>query len=151
MGCDIHVHTEIKVGGQWHHYSQPRISRSYWLFALMAGVRTSEVVPQAMFPQRGLPEGLSFTTQLSADEWEADGHSHSWLTGSEMAKVIAEYDRLRYDAAKQKEDRESWFSLEHECFGYLFGNGWDFNPDEDHGEAYPSCVEDVRVIFWFDC
>lgn len=24
MGCDIHFHTEVKIGGQWHHHSQTR-------------------------------------------------------------------------------------------------------------------------------
>jgi len=39
MGCDIHWHSEVKVDGVWHHHSNPRISRDYWLFALLAGVR----------------------------------------------------------------------------------------------------------------
>lgn len=151
MGSDIHVHTEIKVAGVWHHFSQPRIGRAYWLFALMAGVRTSEVVPQSLFGEpRGLPEGLSFTTQLCADKWEEDGHDHSWLSGPEMARVIEEYDRLRTERAGKE---GAWFSLEHERFGYLFGNGWAFDPTEERedGDGIPACVEDVRVVFWFDC
>jgi len=152
MGCDIHIHTEIKVGGVWHHFSQPRQPRAYWLFALMAGVRTSEVVPQRMFPQRGLPDDISFTTKLCYEDAEESYYPHgqSWLTGMEMAKVIEEYDRLRTKDAEQRNDKSRFFSLEHESFGYLFGNGWAFDPNEKDSEAYPECIEDVRVVFWFD-
>ena len=39
MGCDIHAHFEIKVDGEWLHYSQANINRNYRLFEKMAGVR----------------------------------------------------------------------------------------------------------------
>lgn len=39
MGCDIHLHIEIKMNGLWRHYSMPHIERDYCLFGVMAGVR----------------------------------------------------------------------------------------------------------------
>ena len=41
MGCDIHLHAEIKVNGKWEHYAHPHIRRDYRLFAKMASVRNA--------------------------------------------------------------------------------------------------------------
>jgi hypothetical protein len=34
MGCDIHAHVEIKIGGKWHHYNHPSTDRRYVLIEL---------------------------------------------------------------------------------------------------------------------
>ena len=44
MGCDIHLHVEVKIKGKWLHYNHPNIDRCYWLFTKMAGVREIEGV-----------------------------------------------------------------------------------------------------------
>jgi hypothetical protein len=153
MGCDIHLHTEIKVNGVWHHYSQPRINRSYALFSKLAGVRAVEDVTPIVEP-RGLPPDLSFTTQLDYAYAEQcyPPHDESWLTGEELEDVLnwltarKEEERKRLGAAGQEVE---WFDAHHHMFGYLFGNGWKLYPDE-RGSAYPAEIEDVRAVFWFD-
>lgn len=153
MGCDIHLHTEIKVNGVWHHYSQPRIGRSYHLFCKMAGVRgpIDGIVPVS--EPRGLPDGLSFTTNLDIRRWTGDGHSFSWLTSVELAAVIKWNDERMTEWKKRKNAEDGhpeyggWYSTEHEYFGYLFGNGWDL---EKYRSDYPAEIEDVRAVFWFD-
>lgn len=27
MGCDIHLHIEVKINGAWEHYATPRVDR----------------------------------------------------------------------------------------------------------------------------
>ena len=39
MGCDIHAHVEIKIGGTWHHYNKLGLQRNYELFQAMAEQR----------------------------------------------------------------------------------------------------------------
>ncbi|KKK61066.1 hypothetical protein LCGC14_3018060, partial [marine sediment metagenome] len=93
MGCDIHAHIEIKVGGEWHHYSQPMVDRDYRLFTRMAGVRKSDVEP--ISAPRGLPQDITFTTRFDAEQhWGEDGHSHSWLSCKELAALVEWYDGL---------------------------------------------------------
>ena len=78
MGCDIHVHFEIKLNGKWEHYSNPSIDRNYELFAKMADVRNdyeNPIIPIS-FP-KGLPKDLSVVTKFEVDHWGSDGHSHS--------------------------------------------------------------------------
>lgn len=140
MGCDIHLHTEIKVRGVWHHYSHPRINRNYRLFSKMAGVRAHEDDDPPIAQPRGLPEGLSFTTQFDADRWGIDGHSHSWLSATELAGLVEWMD-------SQHKDGNKWWSWEWEELGYLFGNGWNVHA---YPTDYPDGLEDARVIFWFD-
>lgn len=41
MGCDIHLHAEVKIKNAWHHYAHPSVPRSYPLFSIMAGVHES--------------------------------------------------------------------------------------------------------------
>ena len=165
MGCDIHLHTEIKVNGVWHHYSHPRIQRDYRLFAKMAGVRNYEdfrITP--VTEPRGLPADLSFTTKFDSDLWDADAHSHSWLSGKELGEVFRWYEELVIEASQESENPKSWYSVEHEFFGYLFGNDWgsqvcDHEDCGKHPALARACrierevqpdVEDVRAIFWFD-
>lgn len=139
MGCDIHLHTEVKIDGKWHHYGAPNVPRSYRLFGLMAGVRNDEVEPIAA--PRGLPDDISEVTALSAKRWGSGAHSHSWLSSEELA-ILDE----RWYALGMGRTLES--DLEHHYFGYLEGNSWaGFSryPDER-----PKGIEDVRFVFWFD-
>lgn len=34
MGCDLHLHAEIKVKDRWEHYSEMKTYRSYEMFGL---------------------------------------------------------------------------------------------------------------------
>ena len=82
MGCDIHVHTEVKIDGVWHHYGNPWVARNYALFGLMAGVRDGEQEP--IVQPRGLPANATELTVFCARKWGNDGHSHSWLGADEI-------------------------------------------------------------------
>lgn len=133
MGCDIHLHVEVKIKGKWEHYNNPYISRNYRLFAKMAGVR-AEKYDEPIAQPRGLPADLSLVTQFDATYWGEDGHSHSWLSDAEAGE------------AQKTEEREH-----PPIFGYLFGSYIDSYikyPDEQLNEMG---YEAARVVFWFDC
>ena len=134
MGCDIHVHTEVKIDGLWHHYGSPYVDRYYTLFGYMAGVRNTDVIP--ISEPRGLPDDITLITWIDNDRYGIDGHSHSWLSGPEVTQL----EELL------KPHNEQYFYIER-IFGYLFGNGWDFH---EYPEEYPPQLEDARVVFWFD-
>lgn len=144
MGCDIHVHTEVKINGVWHHYGTPYISRSYSLFSRMANVRNS-VKGSADYDEpisepRGLPADVSFLTKFTSDDFDSDGHSHSWLSGEEMMGLEEWYKKQPW----ADKNRGFWG---YETFGYCFGNGWHI---AKYPDDYPQGVEDARVVFWFD-
>jgi hypothetical protein len=144
MGCDIHAHGEVKINGEWHHWSQPYISRRYSLFARMANVRNHEGDDwiEPISKPRGLPEDVTYLTKFDSDRWGVDGHSHSWLSGEEL-------DQLEKwtDAEFKKYETEGWWNLCHHAIGYVFGNGWDV---KKYPNDYPDGVEDARLVFWFD-
>lgn len=55
MGCDIHLHTELKINGQWQHYSAPSISRDYHLFGRLSMPRYHDVtVPEGIQDARAV-------------------------------------------------------------------------------------------------
>lgn len=136
MGCDIHTHFEIKVDGEWLHYSQANIRRNYRLFEKMAGVRGES--KNAISLPRGLPNNLSKITQLEVDYWDTDAHSHSWLSTDEIKEIHKFHEELYEEGWKI--DMEQW--------GYLYGNGW--NDFHEFRDSYPEWVEDIRMVFWFD-
>lgn len=123
MSTDVHAHFEIKVFGEWEHYSQPKIPKDYALFEKMAGVRG--YVVNAIVAPRGVPHDVSITTRLCAEHVGVDGYGHSWFGLPEICEIIEYYPDERW--------------------GYLFGNCWTDINDR------PSFIEDVRLIFWFDC
>lgn len=137
MGCDIHVHMEIKLNGQWEHYSIPRISRNYALFEKLAGVRGE--VENAIAPPRGLPDDVTTVTKFDCSYWGLDGHSHSWISSQEFAEIYAYHETL-------VANKDYWYLSD--IYGYLFGN--DFKDFWVYREDYPKEVEDFRMIFWFD-
>lgn len=133
MGCDIHVHFEIKLNGKWEHYSQPRIERNYELFGRIAGVRNEDIRP--ICPPRGLPRDCSITTAFCAGR--AKGHAHGWLNATEIETV---FDFHRHITKNNMLAFEQW--------GYLFGNGW--NNFLEFRDDFPKEIEDIRMVFWFD-
>lgn len=140
MGCDIHGHVEFKKDGVWHNWSTVDIDRNYDLFAKMANVRNDGTVEPVADP-RGVPMDISMEVAMDINQWDCDGHSHSWLSGPEMEAV-------------KKWAEEKWPDFQNQywkLFGFLFGNyPWDYvRPDLDPYYKKLS-IEDVRLIFWFD-
>lgn len=136
MGCDIHAHLEIKIAGKWEHYSTLNIRRNYWLFGRMAGV-LGDAEPIAQ--PRGLPSDISLVTKMEVECYGEDGHTHSWLTPTEVGSVQAQHESQAPDGDEMSVWRQ---------WGYLFGNsigGW-----VKHPKDYPAAIEDVRLVFWFD-
>ena len=134
MGCDIHLHIEIKMYGEWLHYNHPSINRWYDLFAKMADVRNGGHI-DPITDAKGLPEDATKTTAFDSLHWGVDGHTHSWLSSLEIE------DLFRWIEIRQG---ESW-----KMFGWLFGNGLEhFHAYGEEG--YPKGLEDVRFVFWFD-
>ena len=134
MGCDIHIHAEIKVRGKWHHYDQPDCDRNYLLFEKMAGVRGE--VSNAISAPRGLPENATFTTKFDAKHWGSDGHSHSWLSSKEVGQLATWWEANGNGGLFARWDQ------------WLFGNpysGWTKYPQDR-----PKGLDDFRFIFWFD-
>lgn len=147
MGCDIHLHIEIRVNGKWEHYGAPQVQRDYDLFALMAGVRNySNSVPVAK--PKGLPEDVSLLTEMhwksSVDDW----HTPSWLDEEEIRELRKRYQQL-YVEPVSGSGHYLDYDLEFGVLGtYIFGSRLtDFKdfPDE-HDMNYDA----VRLVFWFD-
>lgn len=141
MGCDIHLHIEVRVDGSWEHYAHPNIERYYQMFSRMAGVRQCDGIP-ALSPPRGMPDNPSFMTKFDCDHEGIDGHSHSWLNATEI-KVLED----EFDAGGQwcPKNNNLWW---HQQFGFLFGSS--FGHLHNYPDSYPKEVEDVRFVFWFD-
>lgn len=135
MGCDVHIHAEIKVGGKWLHYDQPDCNRDYALFEKMAGVRGE--VENAIAAPRGIPKNATATTKFDAKHWDSDGHSHSWLGSKEIAELAEWHEK---HGAKGLFDRK-WDQ-------WLFGNS--YSGFTKYPLDRPKGVQDVRFIFWFD-
>ena len=95
MGCDIHIFLErknndncwldsmiYKNDNRYGHKFMPLSDypRNYTLFATLAGVRGDEPIA---YP-KGIPEDCSPEYKKLCDDWDGDGHSHSYFTLSEL-------------------------------------------------------------------
>ncbi len=139
MGCDIHLHVEAKIKGKWEHYSHPFISRNYWLFSRMAGVRDNGEICAIAKP-RGLPGDISASTQFDAGQWGSDAHTCSWLSAGEAGEVQRQYEERHGGTSHPP------------LFGYLYGNDIDcyVTPGSDSARLKALGFEDARIVFWFD-
>lgn len=113
MGCDIHLYVEKKIDGQWQilgdfereenddggtwisggrFYS----GRNYNLFAILADVRNGRGFAgcktgegfQPISEPRGVPDDASPEYKAIVDQWDVDGHSHSFHT----LRQLLDYD-----------------------------------------------------------
>lgn len=136
MGCDIYLHTEVKINGKWHHYARVWIQRNYLIFAKMANVRNYDGMVKPISLPRGLPFDVTELTNFDYKYGEADWHSESWLKAEEITE-LQEYIENDLDI---RNIESQW--------GYLFGNGWD--SFRKYPDSYPPGLEDIRFVFWFD-
>ncbi len=141
MGCDIHVHTEVKINGEWYHLGHPRVGRDYELFSKMAGVRNYDPIIEPLAEPRGVPADATFLTKFDYEHMGSDAHTPSWLSCEEIEKLEEWYVKLWYERAP---DKHHYIEKE---FGYVFGNGW--NVKRYPSDNWPG-IEDSRWIFWFD-
>jgi hypothetical protein len=143
MGCDIHLHVEIKIDGVWEHYAHPNISRNYALFARMAGVRGNDYIKPIALP-KGTPKDMTKVTRLDFEAWGADAHSASWLGLRDIVMLEGWLDGQNWG------DSALSTSLEHTILHtYLFGSSFSslvLYPDDNRVQG----LEDVRFVFWFD-
>jgi hypothetical protein len=141
MGCDIHLHVEVKINGEWHHYAHPYVERDYSLFGRMAGVRDEAQEPVA--PLRGVPSDATFLTRYDYKLWGEDSHSASWL-GPKEVHALANWWKKRNPSAMSFE----WDAISQTYLLRSSFTGFVDYPDEN-ARKHPG-LEDFRFVFWFD-
>jgi hypothetical protein len=144
MGCDMHLHIELEIDGEWEHYGHPNISRDYTLFAKMADVRNyAEIEPISV--AKGVPDDMSKITKLNYERWDSDAHSASWLNIVEIMQLES-----WLKSRKTPDNNYLCYHLEHSILHtYLFGNSFSGTvkyPEDMEGLG----IQDVRFVFWFD-
>lgn len=131
MGCDVHMHIEIKIQGTWEHWGNPQVPRNYEVFARLAGVRGDA---EPIDRPRGLPGDATTATQWDSYRWGDDAHSHSWISSAEAADLMSWSDAEKLDYHR----RWDWVA------------GTDFRGFIDFPDDRPKGLDDFRLVFWFD-
>ena len=131
MGADIHTMLEKEINGKWvlvhvPHWNAPAERRNYARFAKLAGVRGDGPAP------KGAPSDISEGARYRLRKWGDDARSISYDTLIRFLDVCKETDRddVFYN--------DTWKYSDF-CEHYL---GIGFDKDE--------CVDDFRVVYWFD-
>ncbi len=122
------------TGGDCYH------DRNYVLFTLLAGVRHCIDDYEVMFEPRGVPADATPEFKQLSEEMGSAGHSHSWLTLSEIESIV-------YTASMPMVDDE----LTEVIKNHVAGEFWDGLVKQQMrpiAEKYGS--ENVRIVFFFD-
>ncbi len=141
MGCDIHAFKEVKVNGQWHCFGEAPIERNYRLFGWMAGVRQPE---ERLFITKGLPDDVTVPVKFLSDGWDCDGHTHSYLTSSELKELRLKIEKEANNGEPIGHDH--WATEQFGDIGCKPVLGM-VGYDDLELETW---VEDHRLVFWFD-
>lgn len=128
MGCDIHAQIFVQdaYGGDYGEYwpmADIEISRDYTLFAAMASVRNYGRGIEPISEPRGIPPEIP-THKLSGWLQDTDdGHSHSWLGGSEFEDAIMRAGNRNNSAKAALEYMRVWFRMgKHVMIVFCFDN-----------------------------
>lgn len=143
MGADIHMYVEKKKDGEWKGVLGPDPyadfknegfvdwvdswiykGRNYELFALLADVRNDGSIEPIENP-RNLPEDITDFVNRHAENWEADGHSHSYFYLSDLLTI----------------EEKTWIEIDDWFYENVIGKLRLLE-----GEVKDS----VRIVFWFD-
>ena len=88
MGCDIHVHIEVLIEGEWHHYMPLQCPRHYDVFSRMSKCGRGQYEP---ITERRFPSNASLITELSRSSYQGIDHSHNWLYLKEILEISEEF------------------------------------------------------------
>ena len=82
-------------GGEWYLSWDLYGERNYQMFALLADVRNGGLIDPISEP-RGIPDDASAGYLYKVNQWDMDGHSHTYYTLQELLEV----DWESYDFAE---------------------------------------------------
>lgn len=143
MGCDIHFYVEVRKGKNWESADRwsvdpsdgvPYIDdpdkfysgRNYYLFSILAGVRSYDNAYEPICNPRGLPSGLSKEVEDECERWDVDGHSQSYFTLAELLEI-------------DWQKNENWRNATGRFVLHTL-----------HRMRQLGDPENVRCVFWFD-
>lgn len=200
MGCDIHMYVEYKKKfidqeEKWVHgdYFKPNPyfgsehedkfkrmelhgNRNYSLFSTLVGIRDYTDSIKPVSEPKGLPEDASEYVKEASQEWDGDGHSHSYLTLKEMKEYqltdpIIPYTGL-ISPQQLKDFDENGINPQSWCQG-TNQEGWERRNWTEKNDSLVPLIEklqkrahelmqydwqaydtandeNVRIVFWFD-
>jgi hypothetical protein len=142
LGCDIHGWVEVRPY-KWDEeywsavYDIDHLDRNYVLFDRLFGVRGPHDNVKPLAEQKGIPpSGVhdEFNDWRAKDlaYWEADGHSHSWVSLQEI--IDNEKTLLAPYAGYDENHALKWAML--------------FNIMKELSKVYG--IDNVRLVAWFD-
>lgn len=109
--------------------------RWYALFNLLAGVRGHDESLEPISYPKGLPKDVNPYIKKESDDWDTDGHSHSWLT-------LGELKRYKVEDPDLEEGLNSLISDLQKRAEMIMYYGIPTNKGEFD--------DAIRIVFWFD-
>jgi len=174
MGCDIHAFVEhcdsTKEKRYWWGFGDEfRLSRSYLMFAIMAGVRIYDITP--IVKPRGVPKDSYFnvinkyTSYIVEDaNYDSTDSSGEYTKKSDAEESFANGYAQWWDDAHSRIIRSDWHSASwlttkefEKCLQqYIMETDEDAVPPTDYRAIlalmrfFESEGRDCRLVFWFD-
>lgn len=193
MGCDIHPYREKFVDGRWqtadpweaYDYGEGEKGkkipydkrayngRNYNLFGMLAGVRNRD--DDFAVTPRGIPWDVSPEVKKAAEEWDSDGHSHTYLYLHELASLrrwaaqrtmpvsgMMRRDQLARLTASIEAGKPDWSLLYPYCQGTNDPAQTEFSVTIPMEVMVGKCLDQLiasfdnieganhRLVFWFD-
>jgi hypothetical protein len=145
MGCDIHMHVEVKINNTWHHFSAQHVGRNYDLFDRLSNVRGNDY--EGIARDRDIPEDASMITKLMYRRDGDDAHTPGYITSEEIKTFLPVWN------SKTKQYESELPTFRNDDLDYFFGNGyqeWYEHVKGTGDSCIPEEVEDFRFVFWYD-
>lgn len=140
---DLERHTWACADARDMDLPDPLMYKTYWdrdylVFALLAGVRNYWGVTPIAPPKRGVPADASGEYLRLVEQWEGDGHNHTWVSLEEVFDNTWHTRTIKGDS--HIPDGTTYLSL---AVGFM-ALAWDVLQEQ---KVHP---RDLRLVMFFD-
>lgn len=140
MSTSIHLHVEVRIANQWHHYQQGGFDWDAVIMARLGGVKLPDVEPIPAFPLA--PDDISVVTRAALAYAGRDAFHHGCIGIEQIKDLACWLGRYWRRHGREAVDGHRLYNY----IGFLFGNHYE---NFEHNKDRQPEIQAVRFIYWF--
>jgi hypothetical protein len=142
MAVTVTLHIEVKINGNWEHYTYPDVQQHPLLLDVLGRESPQARTAPIEFIHKGLPANITRLTRFNHEKQHKDAFGESWLDSRSIALIEQRFAEIDPAGSSMRPLESSVYRA------WLFGNTFGYVARFGGDEIAPG-LEDVRFVYWF--